>query len=286
MTTKMLYTDNNGRTSALPLIVAGMILLSLCAANFAVLHCEAEEMTKKKAESKAGDPLELTIKDVKFRFRCCPAGTFTMGSPSSEKNRDNNETPHQVTLTQGFWMLETEVTQDMWKTVMAGNRGYFKGAKLPVESVSWSDCQEFVEKLNALGTAPKGYKFSLPTEAQWEYACRAGTTGAYAGDLDRMAWHRYNGERTTHEVGTKKANAWGLYDMHGNVWEWCSDWYGDYPAGNVTDPAGASSGSRRVNRGGSWVSDALYCRSAYRYSLAPDRTVSDLGVRVSRVSGQ
>ncbi|MDR3181874.1 MAG: formylglycine-generating enzyme family protein [Planctomycetaceae bacterium] len=250
--------------------------------------------------SKAGATLELTIKDVKFRFRYCPAGTFTMGSPAGETGRYGNEKQHQVTLSQGFWMLETEVTQEHWESIMGENPSRFTGEKLPVEKVSWNDCQDFVKKLNALGTAPKGYKFSLPTESQWEYACRAGTTGAYAGDLDQMAWYgsfdgigrdiatvgKGNSGNKTHEVGTKQANAWGLYDMHGNVFEWCNDWYGDYPTGNVADPVGASSGSYRVFRGGCWYYAALFCRSAIRSISTPDCTFNSLGVRVSLVSGQ
>ncbi|MDR3182653.1 MAG: formylglycine-generating enzyme family protein [Planctomycetaceae bacterium] len=282
MKTRMLHRDNNGRTSALPLIFAGMILLPL----FAALHCKGEEITKKDVDSKAGDLLELTTKNVKWRFHYCPAGAFTMGSPLSEAGRGNDEQLHPVTLSQGFWMGETEVTQAQWESIMGNNPSNFKGEKLPVEKVSWDACQEFVKKLNALGAAPKGYKFSLPTEAQWEYACRSGTTGAYAGDLDKVAWYNSNSGNTTHKVGTKQANAWGLYDMHGNVWEWCNDWYRYYPTGSVTDPIGASSGSDRVYRGGSWFDFASHCRSAIRLSSAPVHPSYRLGVRVSLVSGQ
>jgi formylglycine-generating enzyme required for sulfatase activity len=197
-------------------------------------------------------------------------------------------TPHQVTLTQGFYMLETEVTQEQWESIMGENPSHFKGAKLPVESVSWSDCRTFVSRLSKLAAdiAPRGYKFSLPTEAQWEYACRAGTSDAYAGDLDQMAWYDRNSDSKTHEVGTKQANAWGLYDMHGNVYEWCNDWYGAYPADDVTDPIGASSGSNRVLRGGSWNYGAEDCRSAFRFDDTPVSTILHCGVRVSLVSGQ
>jgi formylglycine-generating enzyme required for sulfatase activity len=292
----MLYTDNNGRTSALPFIFTGMILLLICAANSAVLHCEGEEIAKKEATSKAGDLLELTIKKVKFRFHWCLAGTFKMGSPTSENDRNNDEKQHQVTLSKGFWMGETEVTQEQWKSIMGDNPSNFKGEKLPVEKISWDACQEFVKKLNALGIVPKGYKFSLPTEAQWEYACRAGSTTAYcfgdsADSLDAHCWYGKNSDGRTHEVGTKKANAWGLYDMHGNVWEWCNDWYGDYPsptasASELTDPIGASSGGYRVVRGGSLDDNAGPCRSANRDFNTPDYTRYYFGVRVSLVSGQ
>ena len=221
----------------------------------------------------AGKRAVKVINGVEFAFRWCPAGAFTMGSPKSEDGRDNDETQHKVTLTKGFWMLETEVTQKQWKAVMGSNPDCkFKGDNLPVENVSWTDCQEFCKKCAQLG-----FPVQLPTEAQWEYACRAGTTGAYAGNLDEMAWYGYysnpkgtSKEATTHPVGTKKPNAWGLYDMHGNVWEWCQDWYAkEYPSGSVTDPTGPSSGSYRVVRGGGWHSDARRCRSANRDYYGP-----------------
>jgi formylglycine-generating enzyme required for sulfatase activity len=157
-------------------------------------------------------------------------------------------------------MAETETTQEQWQSVMGDNPSRFKGTKNPVEQISWVDCQKFIEKINLLaaGLAPQGYRFALPTEAQWEYACRAGSTTAYCfGDAENQlgdyAWYDANSDSTTHPVGTKKANVWGIYDMHGNVWEWCSDWYGDYN-GDTTDLLGASSGSLRVLRGGSWHS--------------------------------
>ena len=145
----------------------------------------------------------------------------------------------------------TEVTQGQWKTVMGSNPSTFSacGSNCPVEQVSWDNCQEFIQRLNQKeGTS----KYRLPTEAEWEYACRAGTTGPYAGDLDSMGWYDGNSGRRTHLVGQKKPNAWGLYDMHGNVWEWCSDWYGEDTSGSITDPEGPSSGPSRVLRGGSW----------------------------------
>ncbi len=222
----------------------------------------------------------VTVNGVEFAFRWCPAGTFTMGSPEDEKDRDSDETQHKVTLTKGFWMLETEVTQKQWKAVMGSLPDCgFKGDNLPVECVSWNDCQEFCKKCTQLGLPVQ-----LPTEAQWEYACRAGSTGAYAGNLDEMAWYSSNSGSTTHPVGTKKANAWGLYDMHGNVWEWCQDWYGDYPSGSVTDPTGPSSGSDRVRRGGSWGHNARLCRSALRNSYDPGNRYDHLGFRL--VNGQ
>ncbi len=164
--------------------------------------------------AKAGERKTVTVNGVEFAFRWCPAGTFMMGSPKDEKDRSSDETQHEVTLTKGFWMLETEVTQKQWKAITGDNPSNFKGDDLPVEEVSWNDCQEFCRKCSALGLPVQ-----LPTESQWEYACRAGTTDAYAGNLDEMAWYYSNSGNKTHPVGTKKPNAWGLYDMHGNVWE-------------------------------------------------------------------
>jgi len=180
------------------------------------------------------------------------------------------------------------------------------GDGCPVEKVSWNDCQEFIKRLNS---RVSGGRFRLPTEAEWEYAARAGTTGPYAADIDSMAWYANNsGDRVidatalynedknigsylkkilangcrTHLVAKKKPNAWGLYDMHGNVWEWCEDWHGDYPSGSVTDPAGPSSGSDRVLRGGGWGDGARYCRSAFRGRVGPGDRGGDLGFRLAR----
>lgn len=201
----------------------------------------------------------------------CPPGAFTMGS----LNGDNDEKPpHQVTLTKGFWMGKTEVTQAQWKSVMGNNPSRAKGDDLPVEVVSWKDCQEFCEKTG----------LQLPTEAQWEYACRAGSTGPYAetGELDEMGWYEENSGGKTHPVGMKQPNAWGLYDMYGNVMEWCQDWYGDYPNGAVTDPRGASSSWSRIARGGSWDLPASYCASAHRGRYDPSNADYDRGFRLVR----
>ncbi len=214
----------------------------------------------------------------------CPPGTFMMGSPAGEEGRYNNETQHRVTLTQGFWLGKTEVTQKQWKSVMGSNPSYFKGDNLPVECVSWDDCQEFCKKAG----------MRLPTEAEWEYACRAGSTTAYYwgnalnGDKANCDGNYPCGttvkgpyKQKTTPVGSYSPNAWGLYDMHGNVWEWCADWYGDYQGGAVTDPTGPGAGSHRVGRGGSWYCDASYCRSAYRGRDDPDRRYYVLGLRVA-----
>ncbi|MEI6861954.1 MAG: formylglycine-generating enzyme family protein, partial [Verrucomicrobiota bacterium] len=178
-----------------------------------------------------------------------------------------------VRLTQSFWLGRTEVTQAQWAAVMGSNPSYFKGDELPVEQVSWDDAIEFCRKLTererAAGRLPAGYTFTLPTEAQWEYACRAGTTGDYAGDIGVMAWTIENSGGTTHQVGRKQANGWGLSDMSGNVWEWCLDWVGDYRGGEVTNPRGPPSGSERVTRGGGWGYDAAGGRSAIRHGDEP-----------------
>ena len=254
---------------------------------------QASERTKQ--EKKAGDRMVLTIKDVEYAFRWCPPGTFTMGSPENEPGRLPNEKQFQATLTQGFWMLETQVTQEMWASVMGYNPSMFPttlGAskKQPVEQVSWHECQEYITKLNDLKIAPAGFKFSLPTEAQWEYACRAGTTTAYNfGDtLDKdKAMFGMNVTKTgTADVGTYPANTWGFYDMHGNVEEWCLDWHMEYPSGTVTDPTGPSEPPAgdpnwaRIHRGGGYDLDAQYLRSAYRGFSSPTRSaLASLGLR-------
>ncbi len=223
-------------------------------------------------------------------FNLIPAGTFMMGSPSYEPGRDDDETQHQVTFTQAFYMQTTEVTQDQWVAVMGSNPSGFSGCSdCPVEQVSWNDIQTFITNLNALGEGT----YRLPTEAEWEYAARAGSTTAFAnGDitytdctydpnLDAMGWYCYNSS-STQSVGQKDPNDWGLYDMHGNVYEWCQDWYGAYPIVSVTDPTGPYSGSDRVIRGAGWWNSAMYCRSAYRGIEPPDFIGNVLGFRLVR----
>jgi formylglycine-generating enzyme required for sulfatase activity len=212
----------------------------------------------------------------------CPPGEFLMGSPEDEADRNDDEMQHRVRLTRGFWMAKTETTQGQWERVMRENPSDFSGEDLPVETVSRYDVQGWLEKMNEKTPLPSGWKWDLPTEAQWEYACRAGTGRAFAGDSDEMAWYDENSGRTN-PVGTKKANAWGLHDMHGNVWEWCSGWYGDYSSASSSDPTGATAGGKRVARGGSWVSFAQYCRSAYRGRCASVTRSDDLGFRPALV---
>ncbi len=208
-----------------------------------------------------------------------PTGTFMMGSPEYEDERSSDETQHRVTLTRPFEMMVTPVTQALWQAVMGNNPSHFKGPDLPVEEVSWEDVQDFIQKLNQmLGTD----SLRLPTEAEWEYACRAGTTGARYGELDEVAWYKYNSDGETHPVRQKAPNAWGLYDMLGNVYEWCQDWYGSYQMGAVTDPMGPSTGSRRVIRGGSWHSDTGFVRAALRDYRSPDARNVRVGIRLAR----
>jgi formylglycine-generating enzyme required for sulfatase activity len=238
------------------------------------------QKTKLRAEPEVGDVETVDLGNgVKLELVWCPAGSFLMGSPEGESDRGKDETQHQVTLKKGFWMGMSEVTQRQWEAVVGSKPRKLKGANLPVENVSWDDCQAFVRKLNAKAG---GGRFRLPTEAEWEYACRAGSTGPYAGDLSGMGWYYDNSEKMTHAVGQKRANAWGLYDMHGNVSEWCQDWYGDYPVDSVTDPSGLSSGVIRVCRGGCWNVVARDCRSASRGWGSPVNRFSYLGLRLAR----
>jgi len=221
-----------------------------------------------------------------------PAGTFIMGSPESEPARDDDERQHQVVLTKSFYLQTTEVTQNQWQAVMGDNPSLHKecGPDCPVERVSFADVQKFISKLSTLS----GQRYRLPTEAEFEYAARAGSTGAYAnGDitetpslneplLDAMGWYCFNAGESTHPVAQKQANAWGLYDMHGNVWEWCADTReaGDYPPGQVTDPVSVNPGENRVVRGGSWYHDAWAARSANRDWIKPHYYNDFLGFRV------
>jgi formylglycine-generating enzyme required for sulfatase activity len=211
-------------------------------------------------------------------------GTFVMGSPSSEEGRYDDEVQHRVTLTQGFWLSDHEVTQAEYQEVMRTNPSYFKGdPNRPVETVTWNDavlyCDLLTARERAAGRITAQQAYRLPTEAEWEYAARAGTTGARHGELDTIAWWSGNSGSGTHPVKKKAPNAWGLHDMLGNVREWCSDWYGDYPTGSVTDPTGPNWGSGRVFRGGSWYFGAGSARSADRFRDDPSLRSFSLGFR-------
>lgn len=234
-----------------------------------------------------------TVPSINYKMVYISPGTFMMGSPSSEPKRDKDEKQHRVTLTKGFYMGATEITQGQWRKIMGNNPSYFKGDNRPVEKVSWNDCREFIRKLNR---QEGGNKYRLPTEAEWEYTCRAGTTIPFStGSCISTDQANYNGNypmpgcskgryrKETIDVASFSPNAWGLYDMHGNVWEWCQDWYGDYPSGHVTDPEGPSSGSFRVYRGGSWLNNVGYCRSANRLDFATGVCYDNMGFRLARI---
>jgi formylglycine-generating enzyme required for sulfatase activity len=254
-------------------------IAALEAQRIAEANVKARAIAEENARKEAAAKLEKAKKEALDAlssgnlFVKVPAGEFMMG--------DNDNNPiHRVKISQGFELGKYEVTQALWEVVMGSNPSYFKGATLPVENVSWEDVQQFLSRLNAQDTR---YQYRLPTEAEWEYACRAGTTGDYAGSLYEMAWYGDNSGGKTHPVGEKKPNAWGLYDMHGNVWEWCADWYGNYQKGVVTDPRGPSTGSYRVYRGGGWGNPAAHCRSANRRSNSPGYRTYNLGFRLVRL---
>ena len=214
-----------------------------------------------------GDPLRTGPEGPGgMEFVWIPAGEFRMGSTSAEADSDEQPVT-QVRISQGFWLGKYEVTQAEWQAVMGSNPSGFSGCgRCPVERVSWEDAQAFTRTLN---TQAGRAVYRLPTEAEWEYAARAGTTGDRYGTVDAIAWYYENSGDRTHPVGGKTPNAWGLHDMLGNAWEWVDDWYGDYPGGVVTDPTGPGSGSGRVNRGCGWSDSARYCRAPFRGLVLP-----------------
>ena len=215
---------------------------------------------------------------IKLEMVLIPAGKFVMGSPESEESRFDDETQHEVTLTKPFYMGKYEVTQEQWEAVMGNNPSKNKGAKLPVTDVSWNDCREFIKKLNQKTNG--GYR--LPTEAEWEYACRAGTSTAYSfGDSCTESDANIDG-LSTKVVGSYKPNAFGLYDMHGNVWEWCEDMHNDYSKGDVTDPNGSAGGWRQVMRGGSFNYNESRARSSVRFSNSSTFQNYFVGLRLAR----
>ena len=237
-------------------------------------------------------------------FVAIKVGDFIMGA---EEHGETNDVPHTVKITRPFEMGKHEITQSQWEAIMGTNPSYFKGQTLPVENVSWEDVQSFITKLNELND---GYRYRLPTEAEWEYACRAGSKAKYESNLEAVAWYGdnsglkqlnsedlWNNNRQnynklliengcqSHQVGSKRANAWGLYDMQGNVWEWCQDWYGDtyYQDSPVNDPTGPTSGTQRINRGGSWYSQTERCQTTIRGKDSPETRLYNLGFRLVRV---
>ena len=226
-------------------------------------------------------PLTLWSNSIGMEFVLIPAGTFTMGA---EQEAADERPVHQVTISQPFYLGRYPVTQTQWAAIMQTNPSGCRGEHHPVENVSWEDIQQFIHRLNA---KEGGTLYRLPTEAEWEYADRAGSTTAYgfgndARQLHEYAWYKANSGGKTHPVGQLKPNAWGLYDMHDNVWEWVQDWYGAYPAGAIVDPQGSPSSSSRVRRGGSWSTGAGSCRISKRDGIAPGRILTSLGFRILR----
>ena len=225
----------------------------------------------------------LTVNDIKYNMVWVEGGTFRMGATSEQGSDvwDHEKPVHSVTLS-GYYIGKTEVTQALWKAVMGSNPSEIKGDNLPVENVSWDDCQKFIRKLNSL----TGQNFRLPTEAEWEFACRGGNNSRgykYSGGnyIDNVAWYLDNSGDKTHPVATKSPNELGIYDMSGNVRAWCSDWYGNYSSGAQTNPKGSDEGEFRVLRGGGWGSLAMFCRSSRRSNYIPDLFDYNLGLRLS-----
>ena len=234
--------------------------------------------------SSGSNTISIPVKNgINIEMVKVEAGTFMMGATSEMKKPYSWEKPvHQVILTNDYYMGKYEVTQALWQAVMGNNPSKFKGDNLPVETVSWNDCQDFISKLNSL----TGRNFRLPTEAEWEYAARGGKKSRgyqYSGSskISNVAWYDGNSGSKTHAVGTKQPNELGIYDMTGNVWEWCQDWYGSYSSSSRTNPTGATSGSIRVRRGGCWGINARYCRSSYRSFSTPVNRGNGLGLRLA-----
>ena len=262
----------------------------------------------------------VKVGNVPLTLVWCPSGDFVMGSPPCEMGRFPGEVQHKVKITKGFWLGKYEVTQRQWEALMKNNpsdfckepivgkvslrqwnhRHEFSRKDCPVECVSWDDavafCRTMSERERAAGKLPEGYVYQLPTEAQWEYACRAGTTTPFHyGENISISVMNFDGRepyvgktkecsrKETVAVGLFKPNAWGLCDMHGNVWEWCSDWFGDYPVGEATDPVGPAEGVRRVTRGGAWDEFAQRCRSAVRGISLPEYRGPHIGFRVALI---
>lgn len=230
----------------------------------------------------------FAIRGVSFAMIAVEGGTFTMGA-TSEQGKDGDideKETHQVTLSD-YYIGQTEVTQELWSAVMGSNPAYYKnGNNYPVENVSWDECQTFIQQLNSLLSSElSNMRFTLPTEAQWEYAARGGNKSCYykysgSGTLASVAWYKNNSYSTTYNVATKIPNELGIYDMSGNVWEWCQDRYGSYMSSPQTDPTGATTGAKRVTRGGSWFSLAKFCRVSCRDGNAQTVRRSNLGLRL------
>ena len=223
------------------------------------------------------------VNGMSFEMVRVEGGTFRMGATSEQRgDAERDEKPVHKEKLNTYYIGKTEVTQGLWQAVMGTNPSAFKGADLPVENVTWDDCQEFIQKLNSLTCR----NFRFPTEAEWEFACRGGNNSRgykYSGsnNLGSVAWYVGNSGNQTHPVAAKAPNELGIYDMSGNVCEWCSDWYADYTSYSQTNPTDPQNGSRRVYRGGSWIDGARGCRSSYRYRNIPSHRGGDLGLRLA-----
>lgn len=262
-------------------IIHGMLMLAILAAPVA-------------AETTPLPRDQPITNNTGMKFVRIPPGEYLRGSPTDENAREADEHQHKVRLTRPFYLGVTEVTQKQWHAVMGHHPAGVRGDDLPANRISWHDAVTFCLRLSA----QDGRKYRLPTEAEWEYACRAGTTGPHAGNVDDLAWYHANSDQQTRPVATRQPNAWGLYDMHGNVWEWCSDIYGPYPRGMTIDPASVLPGDYqpppaiecelpmhatapvRVLRGGSWTNPVFGCRSARRDWALPDAASDTVGFRV------
>ena len=259
--------------------------LMLAASCVSFTACGGDDDDEKGDDTPKFENQTITLEGgVSFKMIAVEGGTFLMGSSESDAEADDDEKPqHEVTLS-NYYIGETEVTQELWKAVMGSNPSYFEGAKRPVEKVSWDDCQTFILKLNE----KTGKTFRLPTEAEWEYAARGGKKSkgyTYSGSnsIGDVAWYEDNSGNQTHDVGTKQANELGIYDMSGNVWEWCQDWYCEtyYENSPSTNPLGPDLGMSRVNRGGSRWNGARGCRVANRGGRSPGYRYIDLGFRLA-----
>lgn len=251
--------------------------------------------TSSQMQKSAGSSRETNFSNsIGMNFVYIPPGSFLRGSPTEELGRESDEKQQLVSLSHGYYMQTTEVTQEQWKAVMGSLPLYIIKCdeKCPVERVSWDNAQEFINKLNIL---EESQKYRLPTEAEWEYAARAGSSTSFANGeisvltcdndtkLGDIGWYCGNSKISRHHiVAQKKPNSWGLYDMHGGVWEWCADWYGPYSSEAVTDPGGPLDGAERTMRGGGIADTARSCRSANRHSLRPDVEFNNIGLRIVR----
>ena len=288
MVSTVYCSTDGGRTWGAPLRhVSGDVNKSVSAGSHRVVWDVLSEREHLKGENicfkvEAGNQL-FTVNGVSFEMVRVEGGTFRMGATAEQgRDADSNEKPtHQVTLS-SYRIGKTEVTQALWQAVMGSNPSNFKGSNLPVEQVSWEDCQTFIRKLNAL----TGKNFRLPTEAEWEFAARGGNNSQgfkYSGSkkIDNVAWYKDNSSSTTHPVATKAPNELGIYDMIGNVYEWCNDWYSSYTSAPQTNPTGPNSGSNRVSRGGSWASIAWDCRVSNRAHGSSTIRFYHLGLRLA-----